>query len=563
MGPTLRVSDQIHAEKYRSECETFRGAMNRIADGMKDSQQHFHALRDILLDMRFLPGGRIQSAVGGARQVTPINCFVGRTIDDSMKGIMGAATECAQTLRMGGGWGSDFSTIRPGGDAIRSLQSTASGPVSFMHVFNSVCGTVCSAGHRRGAMMGILRVDHPDILKFIRAKSDRTSLTNFNISVAVTNEFMLAVEGDQVFDLRFDGRVYSTVRAVDLWSEIMRSNWDWAEPGVIFIDSVNERNNLHYCETIASTNPCAEQPLPPFGACLLGSFNLVRYVFRNGHSFDFEYEQFRCDIPHVVRAMDNIIDGAIYPLPEQQKEEMTKRRMGLGVTGAANAIEAIGFPYGSAEFLQVLATILEILRREAYRASCQLADERGSFELFDAAKYCDSAYVQELPLELREEIRIQGIRNSHLTSIAPTGTISMTADNISSGIEPVFAHEYERTLITPDGPQVYQMQDYGLARFGVRGVTAMECSVDAHLDVLCTAQKYVDSAVSKTCNVGPEVTWEEFQQLYFKAWRNGAKSCSTFRPSGERAGILKAKEKPADGQACRIDPQTGAKTCDA
>jgi ribonucleoside-diphosphate reductase alpha chain len=562
MGPTLRVSDQIHAEKYRSEGETFRGAMNRIADGMKDSQTHFYALRDILLDMRFLPAGRIQSAVGSARHVTPINCFVGRTIEDSMDGIMKAATECAKTLRMGGGWGGDFSTIRPSGDMIRSLQSTASGPVSFMNVFNSVCGTVCSAGHRRGAMMGILRVDHPDILKFIRAKSDRTSLTNFNISVAITNEFMRAVERDERFDLKFEGRVYSTVRAADLWAEIMRSNWDWAEPGVIFIDNVNSQNNLHYCEIIASTNPCAEQPLPPFGACLLGSFNLVRYIFKSGHSYDFEYEQFRADIPHVVRAMDNIIDDAIYPLPQQAAEEVSKRRMGLGVTGAANAIEALGYAYGSPEFVNVLSGILTTLRDEAYRASCDLAEERGAFSLFVPENYCDSPFIRSLPSDLQARILATGIRNSHLTSIAPTGTISMTADNISSGIEPVFAHEYERTLITPDGPQVYQMQDYGLARFGVRGVTAAECSVDDHLGVLCAAQKYVDSAVSKTCNVGVDVTWEEFQELYFKAWRDGAKSCSTFRPSGERAGILKAKETPED-KACRIDPETGARSCDA
>lgn len=563
MGPTLPVSDQIHADKYRSEGETFRGAMNRISDGMKDSPQHFYALRDMLLDMRFLPAGRIQSAVGSARQVTPINCFVGRTIEDSMDGIMTAATECAKTLRMGGGWGSDFSTIRPSGDTIRSLQSTSSGPVSFMDVFNSVCGTVCSAGHRRGAMMGILRVDHPDILKFIRAKTNRTSLTNFNVSVAVTNEFMRAVGNDEHFDLRFNGRVHSSVRAVDVWHEIMRSTWDWAEPGVIFIDNVNALNNLHYCELIASTNPCAEQPLPPFGACLLGSFNLTRYIFKNGSgSYDFEYDQFCADIPHVVRAMDNIIDNAIYPLPQQGQEERSKRRMGLGVTGAANAIEAFGYPYGSAEFINMLSNILKVLRDCAYRASCDLAEERGAFELFDAEQYCLGAFIRDLPADIQESIRAKGIRNSHLTSIAPTGTISMAADNISSGIEPVFAHEYERTLITPDGPQVYQMQDYGLARFGVRGVSAGECSVDNHLDVLCAAQEYVDSAVSKTCNVGADVSWDDFQEIYFKAWRNGAKSCSTFRPDGERAGILKAKEQP-DGQACTVDPQTGVKSCDA
>lgn len=560
MGPTLAVSELVHAEKYRAEGETFRAAATRIADGMKSSSEHFHGLRDAFLDMRILPAGRVQSAIGSLRQVTPVNCFVGRSINDSMEGIMLAASECATTLRMGGGWGSDFSTIRPRGELIRSLQSSASGPVSFMDVFNSVCGTVCSAGHRRGAMMGILRVDHPDILDFVSAKRNDNSLTNFNISVAVTDEFMRAVEADASFDLKFSGRVYSTVQASTLWAEIMRSTWDWAEPGIIFIDAVNRLNNLWYCETISATNPCAEQPLPPFGACLLGSFNLVRYLYRSGHNLDFDFGQFTVDIGHFVRGMDNIIDGAIYPLPEQRHEEMQKRRMGLGITGTANAIEALGYPYGSAEFVATLQTILKVLRDAAYSASCDLAEERGPFPLFDAELYCSGNFVKTLPAELQERIRTSGIRNSHLTSIAPTGTISMTADNISSGIEPVFAHEYDRTVIMPDGPQTYRMHDYGLARFGVRGRTAAECSVQEHLAVLCAASALVDSAVSKTCNVGPEVTWDEFQGVYADAWRNGAKSCSTFRLNGKRGGVLKATEP--NSAACHIDPVTGAKSCD-
>jgi ribonucleoside-diphosphate reductase alpha chain len=569
-GPTLTVSDLIHSEKYRGPNEDFRAAINRIADGMKDSPEHFHALRDILLDMRFLPAGRVQAAVGSLRKVTPINCFVGRAIEDSMDGIMLAATECAQTLRMGGGWGSDFSTIRPKGDLIRSLQSTSSGPISFMDVFNSVCGTVCSAGHRRGAMMGILRVDHPDILDFIHAKRDQSSLTNFNISVAVTDEFMHAVEADAGFDLKFGGRVHSTVRAVDLWAEIMRSTWDWAEPGIIFIDAVNRLNNLRYCETIASTNPCAEQPLPPFGACLLGSFNLVRYIHRDSKGLYFDEDQFKGDIAAVVRGMDNVIDLAVYPLPQQKHEEIQKRRMGLGVTGAANAIEVLGAPYGSPEFLKVLRSILTILRDTAYRTSVRLADEKGRFPLFDAEKYLQGKFIQTLPADIRDGIRQYGIRNSHLTSIAPTGTISITADNISSGIEPVFAHQYDRTLITPDGPKVYQMQDYGLARFGVRGRTALECTVNDHLAVLCAASQMVDSAVSKTCNVGPDVTWDDFKNVYAVAWREGAKSCSTFRADGKRSGVLKAKEDnkqepiaTLNGGACRVDLATGHRTCDA
>jgi ribonucleoside-diphosphate reductase alpha chain len=561
MGPTLAISDQVHHDKYRGETETFRAAVNRMADGMKDSPEHFYAIREILMDMRFLPAGRIQAAVGSPRRVTPINCFVGRTIEDSMDGIMLAATECAQTLRMGGGWGSDFSTLRPRGEIIRSLHSTASGPVSFMNVFNAVCGTVCSAGHRRGAMMGILRVDHPDILEFVRAKTDQTSLTNFNISVAVSDEFMAAVEADAEFDLRFEGRRHATVKANDLWSEIMRSTWDWAEPGVVFIDTINRMNNLHYCETIASTNPCAEQPLPPFGACLLGSFNLVRYVYRQAAGLAFDFDQLRADIPQVVRAMDNIIDGAVYPLSQQGKEEQAKRRMGLGVTGAANAIEALGCPYGSHDFRVMLTNILTAIRDGAYLASATLAAEKGAFPLFEKEPYLNGEFVRGLPQAILDRIAADGIRNSHLTSIAPTGTISITADNISSGIEPVFSYEYDRTLITPDGPRIYKMQDYGLARFGVRGRTALECTVDEHVEVLCDASALVDSAVSKTCNVGPDVTWDAFKQVYFAAWKNGAKGCATHRAEGKRTGVLSVA--PKENQACRIDAETGIRTCDA
>jgi len=560
MGPTLAVSDQMHQLKYRGEGENYRAAVNRMADAMKGSSKHFYAMRDILGDMRFLPAGRIQSAVGALRQVTPVNCFVGRTIEDSMEGIMLAATECANTLRMGGGWGSDFSTIRPRGDLIRSLGSTSSGPVSFMGIFNAVCATVCSAGHRRGAMMGMLRVDHPDILEFVRAKRDNHSLTNFNISVAVTDAFMAAVEADGLFDLSFGGRNYGTVKAAELWNEIMRSTWDWAEPGVIFIDTVNRMNNLWYCETIASTNPCAEQPLPPFGACVLGSFNLVRYVHRVGAGLAFDFDQFKTDIPDVVRAMNNVIDSALFPLPQQKDEELAKRRMGLGVTGVANAIEAIGHTYGDEGFMQLLETILGTLRDEAYRASAELAAEFGPFPLFDKGPYLAAPFIQGLPEDIRSRIAVHGIRNSHLLSIAPTGTISVTADNISSGIEPVFAHEYSRTTIMPEGPRTFQMQDYGLARFGVRGRTAHECTVEDHVSVLNLATRYVDSAVSKTVNVGGEVSWEAFKAVYMQAWKGGAKGCATYRADGMRSGVLVAAEP--EGAACRIDAETGVKSCD-
>lgn len=555
-GPTLPISQHIHQEKYRSEGETFYEAMSRIADALKDGDEHFARFREILLDMRFLPGGRVQAAMGAPRQVTAFNCFVMDTVPDSMEGIMRVATEAAYTMRMGGGVGYDFSTIRPRGDLIRSLDSRASGPVSFMGIYDAVCKTIASAGHRRGAQMGVLRVDHPDIEEFIRAKQNSTNLTGFNISIAVTDEFMQAVLTGSTFDLRWGGRTYKTVDARNLWNEIMRSTWDWAEPGVIFIDQVNRQNNLWYCEKIAATNPCQEQGLPPFGACLLGSFNLTRYV-REG---EFDVDALRTDIPHVVRAMDNIIDRTIYPLPQQRQEALAKRRMGLGITGLANAGEALGFSYGSPGFLGFTANILELIRDETYRASALLAAEKGAFPLFNAEKYLQSEFIRRLPQHVRDLIARHGIRNSHLTSIAPTGTISLCADNVSSGIEPVFAHETRRTILTSEGQHDTVILDYGLREWGLRGKTSDECSVDDHLGVLIEAQKWVDSAISKTCNVGSNVTFEEFKQIYQRAWAGGCKGATTFRAAGKRFGVLRAEP---ESSACTYDPATGTRSCEA
>lgn len=574
MGPTLVVSDQTHADKYRGEGETFRDSTNRVCNGMSSNDKHFYTLKEIIGGMGFLPAGRIQSAVGSLRKVTPGNCYVGVKIEDSMDGIMRAAHECAMTLRQGGGWGSDFSTIRPKKDLIASLGSDASGPVSFMGIMHSTCETIKSAGHRRGAMMGVLRCDHPDILDFIRCKTPTPAslplwahveqmedslerrqlwaalqttlrLTNFNISVGVTDEFMNAVVDDGEFDLKFGGRVYARVRARDLWDEIMRSTWDWAEPGILFIDRINEMNNLWYCETLEATNPCGEQPLPEYGVCMLGSWNLVKYiVIRQGRRV-FDMDSFRSDIAPVVEGMDNIFDAAVYPLPQQKVEQMNKRRMGIGVTGVANALEALGLPYGSDGFCEVFESILAALRDEAYIASSNLAKERGSFPLFDRDKYSESKFVLTLPSEIQNRIYDHGIRNSHLLSIAPTGTISLTADNISSGIEPVFEFEYDRAMYMPDGTlQTFHMQDYGLARFGVRGRTTEECTVDDHLRILAIAQKHCDSACSKTINVGSNVTFSQFQDVYLQAWKMGAKGCTTFRKDGKRLGILVAKPKP-------------------
>lgn len=575
IGPTLKVSQEIHSMKYRSKGESFKDAMTRVADALKDSEEHFNEFRKILYDMRFLPAGRVQAAMGAPREVTPYNCFVSRTIEDSMDGIMTTAWEAAETMRLGGGIGYDFSTLRPRGDHIRSLDSRSSGPISFMGIFDALCKTIASAGHRRGAQMGVLRVDHPDIEEFIKAKNNSTNLTQFNISVGVTDKFMEAVKSNSSFDLVFEGRVYKTVKARALWDDILRSTWDWAEPGILFIDRINQKNNLWYCEDIAATNPCGEQPLPPHGACLLGSFNLTKYVgVGDDGSYHFSYEMLKHDIPHVVGAMDNVVDRAIYPLEEQKLEAQNKRRMGLGITGLANAGEALGFMYGTPEFLLFTEAVMTIIRDGCYRASISLALEKGPFPLFVADKYLESDFAKSLPEDIRRDIHNFGIRNSHLLSVAPTGTISLSADNVSSGIEPVFSHYYNRDIQTFEGPVTERVEDYGYRVFGVKGRTANELSVFDHVKVLNVASKYVDSACSKTCNVGDEVSWEEFKSVYMMAYDGGASGCTTFRASGKRYGILNAAasedvaEEPVPepdtfvSEACYYDVTTGKRTCE-
>ena len=581
-GPTLPISEEIHKMKYRGDGETFKEAMARIADALKDDEDHFSTLKDILYNMRFLPAGRVQSAMGAPRTVTPYNCFVSSTIEDSMEGISKATAEAAKTMQLGGGIGYDFSSLRPRGSLIRSLESRSSGPVSFMSVFDAWCKTISSAGHRRGAQMGVMRVDHPDIEEFISSKTNTHNLTQFNISVGVTDEFMWAVVNDGEFDLKFEGRVYKTVRAKALWDKILRNTWDWAEPGILFIDRINAKNNLWYCESIAATNPCGEQPLPPYGACLLGSFNLTKYIEKSEYGWEnptglgFNTDKFIRDIKHVVRAMDNVVDRAVYPLPQQEEEAKSKRRMGLGVTGVANAIEAMGHPYGSEDFILQLENIMSVLRDCCYKTSTELAKEKGPFPLFDV-KLLDSGFAKTLPDNIRENIRTYGLRNSHLLSVAPTGTISLAADNISSGIEPVFSHQYTRTIQTYEGPVEEAVEDYGLRVFGVKGRTANELSVFDHVKVLTTASKFVDSACSKTCNVGSDVSWDDFKNVYMEAYTGGASGCTTFRVDGKRHGILSSSsqedvaEKPVqedngdfidEGGACYYDPSTGLRSCE-
>jgi ribonucleoside-diphosphate reductase alpha chain len=603
-GPRHPVSQQIHQEKYRIDGETFDNFSVRIANGVKDSDHHFKDMLDIVRGMRWLPAGRQQLAVGNAHCITAFNCFVSPSIPDDSRGIFGALTDCFQTMRMGGGVGMDFSTLRPNGARIKSLNSQSSGPVSFMKIWDATCSTVQSKGLRRGAMMGVLRIDHPDIQEFIRCKKIRHmvntedllelmkdspdmtvkevlevcssknmiqqigNLTNFNISIGITDEFMRALQSDhhadQMYDLMFEGQPYGRLHAPTVWEEVMRHTWDYAEPGVLFLDRINEMNPLSYCESINATNPCGEQPLPHHGACLLGSMNATAYIVPMGTGLGFNFEQFKADIPNVVRAIDNIIDRTNYPLPEQEKEAKDKRRMGLGITGLSNTIELVwGHRYGSDGYIHCQNTILEILRNRAYKASIQLAEEKGSFPLFDAEKWLSSGFAKTLPPVIRDEILRNGLRNGLLLSIAPTGTISICADNISPGIEPTFATKVKRDVITEDGKITVEFNDWAFDNYGYECTTSGEISAEDHVRVLCAAQKYVDSSISKTCNVGDQVTFEGFKNIYLDAYNGGAKGCTTYRPSGKRAGMMREiKDTDFDsGSACYVDPTTGQKEC--
>lgn len=573
IGPQTKAADALHAMKYRGEHEDFREAMNRVAFGLKDSDEHYHEFREILLHQRFLPGGRIQGAIGATRQTTPYNCFVSGTIEDSFVDgpgcIMQRAHEAAATMRMGGGIGYNFSTLRPKGELIKRLQSQSSGAPSFMRIFNEICLATSSSGHRRGAQMGMIDIDHPDIETFIRMKQKTGELEGFNISVAVTDEFMHAVTDGNEFDLRWGGKVYRTVDARALWELLMRSTWDWAEPGVVFIDNVNRMNNLWYCEVIRACNPCGEQPLPPFGACLLGSTNLVKFLrptglrvvhsLSQGVAYEFDFDAMVADVPAVVRAMDNVIDRARYPLPEQKHDALGKRRMGLGYTGLANAGEALGYAYGSDAFIKFTDAVGHALTHAAYYASVELAKEKGTFPLYNEEKYLAGQFIKSLDPGLQAAIKRHGIRNSHLISLAPTGTISQAADNVSSGLEPVLFYKAKRPVNTWEGPVEFQINDYGVQFLNVMGKLAADVTAAEHIAVLCTGQRWTDSAVSKTCNVSPDMPWADFKELYMQAWRGGAKGCTTFNPGGKRMALITSADD-GEGAACVVD-QDGRRDC--
>jgi ribonucleoside-diphosphate reductase alpha chain len=505
---------------------------------------------------RFLPAGRILAGAGTDRQVTLFNCFVMGAIPDSMDGIFSSLREAALTLQQGGGIGYDFSTLRPKGAPVAGVGADASGPVSFMDVWDSMCRTIMSAGSRRGAMMATLACDHPDIEDFIAAKQTQGRLTNFNLSVLVSDAFMAAVKDDAQWDLTFGGRVYRTLRARELWDRMMRATYDYAEPGVIFIDRINEENNLAYCETIRATNPCGEQPLPPYGACLLGSINLAKLVKEPfGADAHVDLDELKALTRTAVRLMDNAIDISRFPLPEQRNEAKAKRRIGLGVTGLADALIFCRTRYGSPESIHLIETWLAALSHAAYAASVEIAREKGPFPLFDAKEYLARPHIQALPQEIRDGIASHGIRNGLVTSIAPTGTISLFAGNVSSGIEPVFAYSYKRRILKPDGTRAEEeVDDYAYrlfrARFGEDAslpdyfVNAQTLSPSDHLAVQAAAQKHIDSSISKTINVPADIAFDAFKDVYAGAYALGCKGCTTYRPNAVTGAVLEAAPAP-------------------
>ena len=575
IGPQTDFARHIHREKYQFNNESFEESKYRIASALCPDPVHYRKFSEILLDQRFLPGGRIAANLGHSRATTALNCFVLESPRDSFvdgpESIMETCTKAAMTLRAGGGIGTDWSGLRPRGDLISTLDARASGPVSFLPIIDGVCKATASAGHRRGAQMVTMRVDHPDIEEFVHAKRDQHSLTSMNISVLITDTFMYAVNNDRMFPLTWNGKTYKTVHAPTLWDAIMRNAWDYAEPGVLFIDTANKMNPLYYAEELITTNPCSEIFLPAWGCCLLGSFNLVKYLVPKGNrvGFVFNIAKFERDVSVVLEAMDNVVEATNYPLPVYKTEMHNKRRIGIGVTGLANAIEAM-YPlkpayYGSHYFLSNVRNIMSTLRDSLYYESTELAERKGAFPLFDAKQHIKSRFIQRLPLWIRQRIEKYGLRNSHLLAIAPTGTISLTADNVSSGLEPVFAHTTERSYIDfKEGVKTATLEDYGVRMFGVKGMTSSNVTPMQHLDVLSIVQRYVDQSCSKTINFDGNVNdWREFKYIYQHGYQLECKGVSVFNASGKRNGILKTTSDDSDAaESCRIDPDTGARSCE-
>lgn len=564
----MPISQQIWDMKYRLKDQngaflehTVEDTWRRIAVALSKAEANpkkwESIFYDSLTDFKFLPAGRIIAGSGTARNVTLFNCFVMGVIPDSMSGIFDMLKEAALTMQQGGGIGYDFSTIRPKGSIVKGIAADASGPVSFMDVWDSMCRTIMSAGSRRGAMMATMRCDHPDIEEFIAAKSDSKKLRMFNLSVLVSDAFMEALKKGEDWRLTFNDKIYKVVKAADLWDKIMRATYNYAEPGVIFIDRINEANNLRYCETITATNPCGEQPLPPYGACLLGSINLARLVeYPFGENAHLDVSQLENLVATAVRMMDNVIEVSQFPLEVQKLEALNKRRIGLGVTGLADALLMVGLRYGSDEAVEKTEEWMKLIARASYKASINLAKEKGAFSLFDPEKLIASGNMKQMDDDIKQAVRKFGIRNALLTSIAPTGTISLYAGNVSSGIEPVFAYSYTRKVLQNDGSHIeeevvdYAVQmwrdKFGDAQLPDYFVSAQNLTPSDHVKMQAAAQKWVDSSISKTINCPEDISFDDFKEVYMQAYDTGCKGCTTYRPNEVTGSVLSvaSEEKP-------------------
>ena len=584
------VSEHVWDVKYRWRVsgeprdrdihDTWRRVARALAAAEKESASFETLFLEALRGFRFLPGGRILAGAGTGHRVTLFNCFVMGVIEDSLDGIFDALKEGALTMQQGGGVGYDFSTLRPRGTEAQTVGTVASGPVSFMRIWDAMCATLLSTGARRGAMMATLRCDHPDIEEFVTAKYDPRELRHFNLSVQVSDAFVEAVrrdadwplvfpadgvpaEGGEVVHRRWTGsdgpipcRVLRRVRARALWDRILRATYDAAEPGVLFVDRINAENNLHDCEFLTATNPCGEIPLPPYGACDLGSINLTAFVrdpFTEHAHLD--RRALRALVPVAVRMLDDVVEVSRFPLPAQAERARATRRIGLGVTGLADALACLGLPYGSPEARRFAAELMREIRDAAYRASVELAREKGPFPLFHREAYLDSGFARRLPPEIRDAIARGGIRNSHLLAIAPTGTISLLANNVSSGIEPIFDFEYRRRMLERTGERrEFLLVDWAVRRHReLRGeaplppafVRATDLSPEQHLEMQAAIQPFVDNSISKTINVPAELPFERFRDVYDRAFDLGLKGCTTFRPNPVTGAVLEAVHAPA------------------
>ena len=580
------ISKHIWETKYRFHDgsiihdQTIEDTWWRIANSLAKAessdreywkQKFFNELKGF----RFIPGGRIQAGAGTGHQVTLFNCFVMGAIKDSMESIFDNLKEGAITMQQGGGVGYDFSTLRPHGSLAKATGTIASGPISFMSIWDSMCKTLLSTGARRGAMMATLRCDHPDIEKFICAKQDSNELRNFNLSVLVTDEFINAIQNDKDWNLVFPisseeyqdqhqivirqwsgninpspCRIFKTINAKVLWEKIMRATYEYAEPGVLFIDRINNQNNLWYKEYITATNPCGEIPLPTYGACNLGAINITQFVqhpFTEDSYFDLNAIKETTII--ATRMLDNVIDVSEFPLPQQKQQALNCRRIGLGFTGLADALIMLGLDYGKQSSRDTAADIIKTICYSAYSTSINLAEEKGIFPYFKQDEFLAGGFIRKLPKDIKSKIKKYGIRNSHLITIAPTGTTSILANNISSGIEPVFDYSYSRQVLELDGTyKTYLLKDYACALWESihkkdvplpnQFVTAKELSPKVHLKMQAALQPYVDNAISKTINIPEDFPYEEFQTLYLLAYENSLKGCTTYRPNKITGSVL-------------------------